>query len=228
MELLKEDLYWCIRRLPKDVVSLLRHEQRLFVAGGFIRACIANERPSDIDIFSPNKDIAELCARTLAGKKYDFLPTDNAFTVFGKGRLSVQFIHKWTFENPADVLPSFDFTIAKAVFWCEKKIWGSLCDERFYPDLAAKRLTYCSPKRIEEVGGSMLRILKFYQRGYRIPLDSLGATIARIITGIDFERADTEEEWAKVLSGLLREVDPQIDPNHIAHLPNTKEIENDN
>lgn len=223
MELLKEDLYWCVNRLPKDVVSLLRNKQKqLFVAGGFIRACIANEKPNDIDIFSPNKDVAELCARTLAGQKYQFLSTDNAFTVYGKGRLSVQFIHKWSFENPADVLPSFDFTIAKAVFWSEKKIWGSLCDDRFYPDIAAKRLTYCSPKRIEEVGGSMLRILKFYQRGYRIPLDSLGAVIARIMTGVDFARANTEEEWASVLSGLLREVDPQIDPNHIAHLPNSK------
>jgi len=228
MELLKEDLYWCVNRLPKEVVSLLRNRQgQLFVAGGFIRSCIANEKINDIDIFSTNKDIAELCARTIAGVEYKILETDNAFTVYGKGRLSIQFIHKWTFEKPADVLPSFDFTIAKAVFWSNKKEWNSLCDDRFYQDLAAKRLTYCSPKRIEEVGGSMLRVLKFYQRGYRIPLDSLGAVIARITTGIDFNKATNEEEFAYVLSGLLREVDPSIDPNHIAHLPDTNKLTNE-
>ncbi|KKK50630.1 hypothetical protein LCGC14_3123090 [marine sediment metagenome] len=68
----------------------------------------------------------------------------------------------------------------------------------------------------------MLRVLKFYQRGYRIPLDSLGAVIARCVTGIDFEKIDsTEENYAFVLTGLLREVDPLVDPEHISHLPAT-------
>lgn len=224
IELLKEDLYWCVQRLPKDVKALLKDRgNQLFIAGGFIRACIANEKPSDIDIFSQDKVSAELFATVLKGKLYQFLETDNAFTVYGKGRLSVQFIHKWTFEKPSDVIPSFDFTIAKAVIWCDGKKWHSLCDERFYQDLAAKRLIYCSPTRIEEAGGSILRVLKFYQRGYRIPLESLGAVIARIMTGVDFERATTESEWALALSGLLREVDPLIDPNHISHLPEITE-----
>ncbi len=222
MNLLKEDLHWCLRRLPKDVVKLLKQKKnQLFMAGGFIRACISNEKPSDIDLFSPNKDVAELCARTLMGQDFKIIETENAFTVFGRGRLSVQFIHKWNFEKPEDVLPSFDFTIAKAVIWSDGKNWQSLCDERFYQDLASKRLMYCSPKRIEEVGGSMLRILKFYQRGYRIPLDSLGAVIARIMTGVDFAKARNEKDWAHILSGLLREVDPDVDPSHISHLPDT-------
>jgi len=28
-----------------------------------------------------------------------------------------------------------------------------------------------------------------------------------------------EQQWAKVLTGLLREIDPNVDPNHIYHLP---------
>jgi len=226
MELLKEDLHWCLRRLPKDVVSLLKKKHsKLFLAGGFIRSCIANEKVNDIDLFSTDEVVAELCATILAGGKYDILKTDYAFTVYGKGRVSVQFIHKWSFAKPSDVLPSFDFTIARAMLWSDGKKWQSLCDERFYQDLASKRLTYCSPKRREEVGGSMLRILKFYQRGYRIPLDSLGAVIARIMTGVDFKKATSEEDWAFILSGLLREVDPAIDPNHSAHLPDATNID---
>ena len=106
--------------------------------------------------------------------------------------------------------------------------WCSACDPRFYADLAAKRLVYRSPERNEDAGGSMLRVLKFYQRGYRIPLDSLGAVIARLIQGVKDPILLNEPKLARTLSGLLREVDPDIDPNHIAHLPSeTEEVAND-
>ena len=143
-------------------------------------------------------------------------------------------------------MQSFDFTIARAAIWwastgtlvdnvakteTPQGVWRSTCDERFYPDLAARRLVYCSPVRIEEAGGSLLRVLKFYQRGYNIPMDSLGAVLARITDSIDFrkieaggdlEPAREEERLAKVITGLLREVDPLIDPDHISHLASHK------
>ena len=142
----------------------------------------------------------------------------------GVGRIPVQFIHRWTYETPADLLPSFDFTVARAAIWYEEKGWATLCDDRFYPDLAGKRLVYCSPARNEDAGGSILRVLKFYQKGYRIPLDSLAAVVTRLIGGVRdigavFERG--EAEVARILTGLLHEVDPDIDPTHVAHLPAT-------
>ena len=102
-------------------------------------------------------------------------------------------------------------------------------DPRFYEDLAAKRLRYTSPQRNEDAGGSMLRVLKFYQRGYRIPLNCLGAVVSRLVKGIDFDavsggtEATREKQIAKVISGLLREVDPNVDPEHIAHLPSIED-----
>jgi hypothetical protein len=79
------------------------------------------------------------------------------------------------------------------------------------------------PNELSLAGGSILRVLKFYQRGYRIPLDSLGAVIARLMKPVDFDkiigRTDQEDQLAKVLTGLLREVDPNVDPTHEAHLP---------
>jgi hypothetical protein len=85
--------------------------------------------------------------------------------------------------------------------------------------------------RIEEAGGSCLRVLKFYQKGYRIPLNSMGAVIARLMSAVRIEdvrsfndkNAWDEEKLAKVITGLLREVDPNIDPSHIAHLPSEDE-----
>lgn len=226
--LLKEDLVWCVRRLPADVRKLLKdHPNDLFIAGGFIRSCISGDKVMDLDLFSKSKGTAKLYAKLLKSDKFKMITTDNAYTVFGKDRKSVQFIYKWSFDKPSDVIPSFDFTIAKSILWYDGEKWQSLCDERFYADLAAKRLTYCSPKRIEEVGGSMLRVLKFYQRGYRIPLEDLGAVMSRCVSGVNFDNpmSEGEENLSIILSGLLREVDPMIDPEHICHMPSVSDEE---
>jgi hypothetical protein len=66
----------------------------------------------------------------------------------------------------------------------------------------------------------MLRVLKFYQRGYRIPLDSLAMVIGRLMSGVNKSvRCGDENDIAGAVTGLLIEVDPQIDPNHTSHLP---------
>lgn len=219
-----EDVAWAARRLPKIVKVLLqKHGAKVFVAGGYVRAVIAGERINDIDLFTSSKDYGEACAKELANpadrKPRRMLSTDNAYTVFVKP-FPVQFIHRWTFASPSDALESFDFTIAQAALWWdgEAKWWRGCCSERFYADLAAKRLVYTEPTREEAAGGSLLRVLKFYQRGYRIPLDSMGAVIARLVKGIEPD-AMGRCDVAQIITGLLREVDPLIDPNHVAHLP---------
>lgn len=231
------DLQACTRRLPKAVLDLLKaNPRRACVAGGYIRAVIAGEKVSDVDIFAQNKDHAKALALDLskeqrAGRlvEHRIHETDNAFTVLGYP-LDPQIIHRWTFEDVMDVCPSFDFTIACAVlFYCDRlNEWQGFCDARFYQDLAAKRLVYRLPQREEEPGGSMLRILKFYARGYRIPLDSLGAVIARCVKDIDMkgvtllghnEALDHEKALAKIITGRLVEVDPLLDPSHAAHVP---------
>jgi hypothetical protein len=247
--LVLHDLLWCARRLPRDLKAVMKREgPRVFVAGGFIRSCIANEPVNDIDVFTPTRADAERLAWELANDcmvpvelrvkgqgLHAPYTTDNAFTVTHR-RVSVQFIHRWLFDKPEDALESFDFTIAKAALWwhpwetrgehaLEQPGWRSACAETFYPDLAAKRLVYTSPQRNEDAGGSMLRVLKFYQRNYRIPLDSLGAVIARLCQEIEFSRLPgrgfpiaRERALAMVITGLLREVDPLVDPDAEGHV----------
>jgi len=250
-ELSWHDLNWCLRRSPKCLLELLKERSgKVFVGGGFIRACIANETVSDIDLFVSSKDeawgMAQFLMAKLALKQPRLWKTDNAFTIHGAG-LPIQIIHRWTYTSPEQLMNSFDFTIAMAGFWWEQttdisKIagaaekkeptpgkWRSICDDRFYEDLAAKRLRYTSPIRNEDAGGSLLRVLKFYQRGYRIPLDSFGAVIARLQMGVIPEalhgaRGESEEQrLATVLTGLLREVDPNAPEDHIAYLPATND-----
>lgn len=70
----------------------------------------------------------------------------------------------------------------------------------------------------------MLRVLKYYQRGYRITIDSLAAVITRLSAGVDYstkgivdvKTGDLDAPYFhKIISGLLHEVDPNIDPDHI-------------
>lgn len=226
MQLDRNDLNMVVRRLPKDLFELMKDKKqanKIFLGGGFIRGVVGNEKINDIDLFVKDKLDAGIVAGLLCKHKNDLHTTDNALTI--KGRIPIQIITRWLFEKPEDVSMSFDFTVCCAVIWFDGNKWCSFCDNRFYIDLASKRLVYRIPKRNEDAGGSMLRVLKYYQRGYRIPLDSVGSVIARLIRDIDFSKIEggigNEEQVGKIITGLLREVDPNIDVNHDSHLPSS-------
>lgn len=206
----EQDLNWITKRLPLSVKEMLKTRKDVFLAGGFIRSCITREEVQDIDLFVSSKDVANLVALKLCPAGHTVFETDNAFTVKVNG-IAVQVIHRWVFNTPLECIASFDFTIASAAVWYDNG-WQSACDKSYYEDLAARRLVYRSPKRNEDAGGSILRVLKFYQRGYRIPLSSLGAVVSRLMSGVDQSKlakdGGGEERLAEILTGLLHEVDP--------------------
>lgn len=216
-ELAEHDRRYVAQRLPRDIRDLMKkHAPNLYVGGGFIRATIAGETPSDIDLFGDKKERLELIAADLAASRpgSKVHKTKNAITVLTPDRLPVQFITRWTFERGADLVASFDFTVCQAAIWRHKSGQGEYCTEigeRFYQDLAARRLHYTSPVREEEAGGSMLRVIKYVKRGYSIQIGSLGAVIGRLVSAMDSDRA---ENWhltkGQILGGLLREVDPLL------------------
>ena len=212
-ELTKHDMLYVLNRLPQHVFDMI-HEHKLFLAGGFIRAVISGEKPSDIDLFGEDKGyLKEVAEHFCKGYHGRFFETDNAYTVFGVGVHPVQFIHRWMYPFDSDgvkaLLNQFDFTIAKSVMWHSDGGWHSLVDDRFYPDLAAKRLYYTFPDRNEDAGGSMLRVIKFIKKGYSIQVDSLASVMARVISGTHIT---DEEEFVicKKVLGLLREIDPLV------------------
>jgi len=201
----------------KNVMTNPDWYNRVYVGGGYLRSIVSGEPVNDVDVFVKNEKEAEFLAFKLCDDKKNIVKTDNAYTI--KGKMVIQIIHRWVFEKPEDVSNSFDFTVCCAVIFFDGKVFDSFCDDKFYVDLASKRLIYRKPIRNEDVGGSMLRVLKYYQKGYRIPLDSLGDVIARLIQAIDTNRVDirSEPDVARIITGLLREVDPNIDPTHEAH-----------
>ena len=214
------DLNFVLRRVPRDVRDLIK-ARGLFLAGGFIRATIAGEKASDIDLFGASAESLKLNAMQFAialqGRMHE---TDNALTVITPGhRLPVQFITKWLYapDEQEKLLTEFDFTVAQSVIWWAKDGWHSAISESFYRDLAAHRLVYTFPQRVEAAGGSLLRARKFLMRGYNIQAESLAGVIARLVSGVDQDAFDglvaelgKEKAMARVMCGLLREVDPLI------------------
>jgi len=202
---------------------MLKKEQ-VIVAGGYIRACILNEPINDIDLFVKDKEYAGQVAMGLVGNDPKrLITTNNAITIKGM-KYPIQFITRWVFDNTSAILQSFDFTICQAMFWWDQSDnkWHSCVSETFYQDLAAKRLIYTEPIREEEAGGSMLRVLKYYQRGYRITIDSFAAVITRLAAGVEHDDRTVDrngriitDQFHRVIRGLLHEVDPNIDPDHI-------------
>lgn len=211
-KLLARDVRHVVVRLPKHVRRLI-HDHSLVLAGGFIRSVVASEEIVDVDLFGATKDALEEASRLLAndlGSERSY--TLNAITV--KGRPYVQFITRWLFPDAKTLVESFDYTVARAAIWFdkEKDAWDSVCDELYYPDLAARRLRYMSPQRNEDAGGSVMRMRKFLRRGYVIDQENMASVIARLVKGLrvpEIESVD-EESIAMLLRGLLLEVDPLI------------------
>lgn len=218
------------QRIPKYLIEILTKEKwikKVFIGGGFIRSIIANEPINDIDMFVGSIEEANELANEIAmnpyGKNYRIYETEFAKTIIRDG-IKPQIITKWLYTNIEDVVNSFDFTVCCAAVTFDAKEYSnaegkmkpilvSHCIDRFYTDLASKRLVYTCPDREEMAGGSMLRVLKYYQRGYRIDLTSLSQVITRMINKLDPTKIDEIKDFDKVshvMRGLLIEVDPNV------------------
>lgn len=205
------DVQRIVKSLPKDIVSLLKKAgPTVFLAGGFIRARIAGEEVNDIDLWGADiVDLGQKAELLAAQRGVRAMSTNNAYTILTPNRAPVQFITRWTFKTPEACCESFDFTIASAAVWYDEG-WKSCCHESFYRDLASKSLTYMSPVRNEDAGGSMMRLQKFLHKGYSISPGNMAKVVARLCMGVRFIKNDARsEEWlGQVILGLLREVDP--------------------
>lgn len=207
------DLQRLTNLLPKKLVEAMKNETLpvIYVGGGCIRSVVTGEPVNDIDIFTSSLAAADTLV-TYLQEDFETVVTDNATTI--KAPLPLQIIHRWTFENVERVVDSFDFTVccAAIVYNRTMKKFESYTHPDFYADLAAKRLTYLQPIRNEDAGGSIIRVLKYYQKGYRISLQSLAHVIARLVKGIDVNRIENglkdEREVGLIINGLLKEVDP--------------------
>jgi|SRR6185436_5411230 len=181
-----------ITRLPVPVRNALQtHSGKLVLAGGFIRATLANEPVNDIDLFiSGDKETARMIAHNLSQNIDNgcVVETDNAFTVRGYPVVP-QIVYRWKFSHPSELLDSFDFSICQVAIW-----WAADCSDwigsrgaNFREDFNSKFLRYMRPIG-NNVGQSFVRLLKFARLGYTTNPETLAEMMAAMCQGM---RAET-------------------------------------
>lgn len=205
----------CVGGLPSALVPVIQQfPSPVFIAGGYVRAVTADEKPSDIDLVVSTG----VEARTLADRVYQamnsasldvrFYQSKNAYTIAGPGFRPIQVIHAWTFDTPGACIDSFDFTVAQAALWwnADKQTWEGLCSEAFLVDTANKVLRYTQPKRVEAPAGSLIRAFKFYKRGYSLSHETLAKLMARVVSRIGVPGPWADEQFvADMLQGELED-----------------------
>lgn len=206
LPLIEEDLGRVIGRLPKAYATQLKLGRGI-LAGGFIRSVLAGEEVKDIDIYcSPAMKVNwGMCKKVISATPFPFGQTIRHEGV----SVPLQVITGIDHSTPADLLATFDFTICKAVVWYDVagKSWRSLCDVKFYLDLATKRLRYEAPKEHKYAGASLLRMRKFIKRGYHIPASSLAQMVVDLL-GVDILEEKEYDKRLTLLCTKLVELDP--------------------
>lgn len=201
-----------VGRLPKELISLME-KYPIFLGGGFIRAVVAGEKPSDIDLFSPSRELAELYAEELAftlGK--GSFSTPNSISI-SYPETQIQFITRWSFSDAKSLIDSFDFTIAQAAVWFSQTYgqWRGIASDSFTFHTLSKQLVYTSPTREEDAAGSLLRVTKFLSRGYSIDDESLAKVVARVGEAANAEKKLLKEaaiDTNEVSIGTTDSVEP--------------------
>lgn len=199
---------------PRDIVSvvnkipsfLTKQMQRfpvsVYLSGGFIRNAITGEQTHDIDIFLASDSIRS--AIMLEMNQIVWLRGKNSFSSVNI-RPIVQLYFREYFPKPESILLNADFTICACAVWWTGERWTGIVCERFYSDLAAKRLVFINEKEQEELGG-LLRAHKLMARGYNLPVDELAKFLARFSSSLK----EGALGKASIILQRLRDITPPI------------------
>lgn len=165
------------------------------VAGGFIRAYYAGERPSDLDLYFRNeKDLNTVLAELQAKSWAVRFESDRAITLLKDNKM-VQLI-KFVYAEPAVIIENFDFTICCAALTMNKDGNGDLIGDVFLHDdyfehLAGKLLIF---QGSQFPLSSLKRSIKFIRRGYSICDENIIALSEAISQVVNWGDAASVEE----------------------------------
>ncbi|MFA5531634.1 MAG: hypothetical protein WDA11_13320 [Thiohalomonadaceae bacterium] len=175
------------------------------IAGGFIRAYYAGEKPSDMDLYFEEEAALKSTQEMLLKNGWDkAAETDRAITLTKNGR-AVQLIG-FLYGLLYDILEEFDFTICVAALKLhppedsgveeeEKESEGVSGNVWFHDDffehLAGRILVYTgSPMPLS----SLNRAFKFVKRGYHICDENIIKLSEDIAAKVDFDDAEDVQD----------------------------------
>lgn len=211
-----------VAKLPEDVKRLLEHfGSGLTVAGGFCRDAFIGEEPKDVDIFAVSPEIlaeALLWFKTEA-KDYqlerqktnsvNFVSNFDDEQACFKDVAPVQFINRVFFPMHGELIRSFDWSICQiAVYYILEDGWKGICTQEFGKDIQSETLHYTAPDRDEDPGASVLRMMRFTQRGWKPTEESIARCLGRFTSVIagDILSPVTEEDYTEKIKICFRHV----------------------
>lgn len=165
-----------LEALPDGVHVALTGDPTIVLAGGFIRATLADEEVNDVDLFVNRHERAKILIEPF-GDPVKRIQTGNAFTAPDL-KPKIQAVFRWQFWSAEQLLRCFDLTISQAAVWFDGHSWRSLASMHFEDDVKAKTLRYTSPERDDDkldVQGTIARAIKFHEKGYSLPKVERGA-----------------------------------------------------
>jgi hypothetical protein len=221
--LTKDDMARIVSQLPDKVERLMKkYPNMIRIGGGMPRSVLDDDDIKDIDVFVSAYLNPKRIALELMDASDEIRMTENALTIVSDSRSipPIQVIQRWQYNTIDQLLEAFDFTIAQIAFSYDDILgFYGTCSEAFRDDLEAQRLTYLSPVRDEAPGGSLLRVLKFSRRGYRINVAEYAKVITRMLRDVDWEEilrkypqssVPFDDEVCRIIESRLFEVDPNV------------------
>lgn len=171
------------------------------VAGGFIRAHYAGERPNDMDLyFRSERDFEDALSHLKESNEWEVVAeTDRAVTLRNDGKI-IQLI-RFTYGEPEELISEFDFTICAAALEIMDDIETppegvEYLHDRFFEDLAGRVLTYTGSRMPL---ASLKRVIKYVKRGYHICDENIIKIAESIAQAVNF---DDQESVATHIDGM--------------------------
>jgi hypothetical protein len=165
------------------------------IAGGFIRAYYAGEKPADLDLYFRDDEQFNLMHSDLVSDDWDVVFESSRAITFRKDKKTIQLI-RFCFGPPEEIIKGFDFTVCSAAFILDKdsdSYKGTLyIHDNFFEDLAGRVLVY-NPNAPSPLS-SFKRAIKYVKRGYHICDENIIRISEAIARMIDFDNQQSVEE----------------------------------
>lgn len=93
--------------------SIARNVDKVIVAGGFIRAYYAEEKPADLDLYFRNEQDLQATFAELEYAGWELVTDTGMSMTMKKGNKVVQLV-SYIYGEPEDIISKFDFTVCSA------------------------------------------------------------------------------------------------------------------
>jgi len=148
------------------------------IAGGFLRAFYAGEKPSDMDVYFRAHEALQGYEGLLEKDGWERTFGTERADSWVKGNHKIQTI-KMIYGTPEEILEEFDFTVCQCALSGDRVYLA----ETFFEDLAARVLVFTGSRLPLS---SLKRAFKYHRRGYHICDENIVKLAEDIAAAVDF------------------------------------------